>query len=126
MTDAPAKKRPWLQYHLSTAVVLMFVAAGLLWLNMTRRSAEDFGYWTKTCRGTFVNYRYTDYGWPVRCVSELSPTEVGGKRIEPPRTFGVILEWQWLACDVIVALIICGTTAILCEQLIRRKERRHD
>ena len=26
MSDAP-KKRPWLQFHLSTAVVLLFVAA---------------------------------------------------------------------------------------------------
>jgi hypothetical protein len=30
-------KRPWFQYHLSTAIILMFVAGGLLWLNLTER-----------------------------------------------------------------------------------------
>ncbi|MCY3018452.1 MAG: hypothetical protein NTW87_05400 [Planctomycetota bacterium] len=35
MTDAP-KKRAWLQFHLSTAVVLMFVAGGIMALNCVR------------------------------------------------------------------------------------------
>ena len=33
MSEQP-QKRPWFQYHLSTAIILMFVASGLLWLNM--------------------------------------------------------------------------------------------
>lgn len=30
-----SQKRPWFQIHLSTAVVLMFVAGGLIWANIT-------------------------------------------------------------------------------------------
>ena len=33
--DEKPKKRPWFQYHLSTAIVLQFEAGGLLWANMS-------------------------------------------------------------------------------------------
>lgn len=39
--DEKPRKRPWFQFHLSTAVVLMFVAAGLLWLNMPETAAPE-------------------------------------------------------------------------------------
>ena len=35
MTDKP--RRPWFQIHLSTAIVLMFVAGGLVWANIRPR-----------------------------------------------------------------------------------------
>jgi hypothetical protein len=43
MTDAP-KKRPWLQFHLSTAVVLMFVAAGLMCANVREYPVSMSGF----------------------------------------------------------------------------------
>jgi len=36
-------KRRWFQIHLSTAVVLMFVAGGMLWSNLRERE-DDWGY----------------------------------------------------------------------------------
>jgi uncharacterized membrane protein len=40
MTDAP-KKRPWFQFHLSTAVVLMVMAGGLLGANLLRDTTRE-------------------------------------------------------------------------------------
>lgn len=37
MSDAPAMKRAWFQFHLNTCVVLMVVAAWLLWMNVAER-----------------------------------------------------------------------------------------
>lgn len=34
-------KRRWFQIHLSTAVMLMFCAGGLLWLNVDKRAHTD-------------------------------------------------------------------------------------
>lgn len=38
--DVKPKKRRWLQLHLSTCIVLMFVAGGLTWANMIVRETE--------------------------------------------------------------------------------------
>ncbi|MCK6472592.1 MAG: hypothetical protein L6R28_12680 [Planctomycetes bacterium] len=49
MTDAPPKKRPWFQLHLSTCVVLMFIAGALVGINI----------------GTYHSIgRYEVYGFP--------------------------------------------------------------
>jgi len=51
-------KRRWFQIHLSTAVVLMFVAGGLLWANMMPR-------WRYMDQGFSEPYFFNDgYGWP--------------------------------------------------------------
>ena len=69
---------PRLQFHLSTAIVLMFVAGALLWANLQPRvsgTAEDYDkfygwpdvvYWTGTEHwvGSFVA-EITDPRWPL-------------------------------------------------------------
>ena len=52
----PAKRKPW-QIHLSTAIVLMFVAGFLLWLNFTPGQRFD------PQRG--INLPETNLGWPL-------------------------------------------------------------
>ena len=53
------KKRAWFQIHLSTTIVLMFVAAGIMWLNLVPR--ED----TKnTLPLLLARIRVTTKGWP--------------------------------------------------------------
>ena len=64
------KTRRWFQIHLSTAVVLMFVAGGIMYLNMIPRSEEYF--WSKGYNAfvvvggdqAFEIRRRTYYGWP--------------------------------------------------------------
>lgn len=53
-------KRPWFQFHLSTAIILMFVASGLLWLNIPQHSDEVF----------------LTRGWPFPAVDEARPDAV--------------------------------------------------
>src|SRR4051794_22733661 len=56
MSDKP---RRWFQIHLSTAIVLMFVASGLLWLNLKDfyNSQLDYSAFSPEVRHV---------GWPVR------------------------------------------------------------
>ena len=95
-------RRPWFQFHLSTAVVLMFVAGGLMWANMTKsvvmlsRPAESFG-------------------WPVPFLIY----RVGMK--------GDVYQDWYHACfvlDALLALCILLLCALSCEYLLRRRERR--
>ncbi|MCY3020040.1 MAG: hypothetical protein NTW87_13565 [Planctomycetota bacterium] len=63
MTVCNKTKRPWLQIHLSTAVILMFVAGGLLWTNC-RRSCKDVSGSAYTFDGPILSY-HIEYGWPA-------------------------------------------------------------
>jgi len=62
-TEAAAtpRKRPLFQFHLSTAVILMFVAGGLIWLNVNER---HFG---RGAEGSLIWVVSDEYGrgWPV-------------------------------------------------------------
>ena len=95
MTDGP-KKRPWLQFSLATAIVLMFVASGLLWLNM---------------RGSYVHWTHIPpvhiYGWPEK-FEEYNPSAVN--------PFALLY-------NVSVWLTILVATAVVCEWFVRHRER---
>jgi hypothetical protein len=56
MSNAP---RLWLQLHLSTCVVLMFVAGGLMWANLQPRETTN-----RLWPGT-------EYGWPLVARSDF-------------------------------------------------------
>jgi hypothetical protein len=126
VSTAVKKKRPWFQFHLSTAIVMMLVAAGLLWLNLgpTIRSIEvvlgepmveahargwPFCFWSTVFvpsgryKIAFEPEPYTDYvpGMPM-----------------PRVRFGM------LAADAVIAIAILLAVAALLEWRIRRKERR--
>ena len=51
-------KRPWFRFHLSTCIVLMFVAGALLGLNLERQHMRG-----RTSDG-FVESTSCDLGWP--------------------------------------------------------------
>jgi len=108
MTDAP-RKRPWLQYHLSTAVVLMFVAGGLLWLNMRPLPLRA------------VEMKIPLHGWPLMtryAVITLSNEEAA---MMPD---GGYWNWQNCALNALCAVVILLAVAVFLEWRIRRKERR--
>ena len=101
---APPKKRPWFQYHLSTLCVLMFVAAGLLWLNMGK---DKFHLSPNRCWN----------GWPWSCRNMQG-------NLFAPSTWRAYYEYPQLAGDIFVALAILLAVAFLLESRIRRADRK--
>ena len=120
----PPRKRPWFQYHLSTAIILMFVAGGMLGLNITPQPTDLYrqimtyaeqhpGKSPQFCEAAplFI------HGWPVvACVEEGF--------VEEPK----VLNYRWymmgfvLDAALIVAVLI--GTMLFCEWRIRRRERK--
>jgi hypothetical protein len=99
MSDAP-KKRPWFQFHLSTAVVMVFVAAGLLWLNTTSRCPDK-----KT---------YAAYGWPLGAYDRYGLLNMDGRY---EKAEGWIISG--LVVNVLVGLTAILVVGIVCEWQIR-------
>jgi hypothetical protein len=120
-------KKRLFQFSLATAVVLMFVAAGLLWANLLEHENPGCLLDQKLEWGRVSSERVnTDYilgggprGWPF---VYLQYVYAGGQR-------GGLSAWkEWhllcLALDVLLAFAVLLTTAVVCEHLIRRKERQ--
>jgi hypothetical protein len=100
-------QRRWPQIHLSTALVMMFVAGSLMWLNahVWKTYAYD------SAEG---KVEYTTHGWPSDCVYI---SHFKGKA-----------EWSWMHCNrssnVFVGLVLMYAAMQLCEWRIRRREAR--
>src|SRR5436190_1586937 len=58
-------RRAWFQIHLSTDIVLTFVAGGLLWLNCGRHSSYIADYTIMGDRYEAVVKSYRVIGWPI-------------------------------------------------------------
>jgi hypothetical protein len=125
VSAAAKKKRPWFQFHLSTAIVLMFVAAILLWANLrpTIRSIAIVS--------GLPNVEEHSRGWPVRfwtTVLVFSGTHRVSFEPEPYTDYADDMPMPrfWtgmLAADGAVAVVTLLATGVLLEWRIRRKER---
>ncbi|MGD0091197.1 MAG: hypothetical protein ABSE73_14870 [Planctomycetota bacterium] len=122
MSEKPKKKRPWFQYHLSTAIVLMFVAGGLMWAN------RPYGVFIwEGMDGTTI---YEDpagpadvWGWPSTCIINRphDPNRIPSGalfRIESSNVQNAVV------CNLLTAVAILVAVAVWCEWRIRRRERR--
>jgi len=111
--DGQPRKRAWLQFHLSTAILMMFVAGGLLWANL---------------------YTYESSLWPGECVD---PPEGAG--YVPPIVWpahgwpfcfyrDTNIFWRWhlgnLMLDGLIAFAILLLVAICSERPIRDRDVR--
>jgi hypothetical protein len=128
------KKRRWLQLHLSTAIVLMFVAGGLLGVNLSPRrcvySLPEIG------AGAVALTTY--YGWPkVIYVSGLETEESAIQAYYAALSLKREEEYQlpYVSMDgtvsytaaIINALFAVGVVvalAVACEWLLRWRERQ--
>jgi len=100
-----SKRRFW-QIHLSTAVVLMFVAGALLYCNVRRPSGylKTYG-WPETA---YLNRSTAYYNWETNLPGTHSVTH---------------FYWGNAAVDVLVAAAILIASVVVCECLVRRRER---
>ena len=149
MTQAP-KKRAWFQIHLSTAVVLMFAAGGLFWINVY---TQYFTY--HTCNGASrylpdqaIRERFSDYdaeldqlgtvrfnhkqiGWPRPCFRyivagfghfnrQLQFVQTSSWRGYVESDFDLNAALLDVAVIVMLLLLVC----VLCEVRIRWRDQR--
>jgi len=99
--------RRWFQVHLSTAIVLMFVAGILIWLNIYANDSEISG----TEQGYVV---FSSHGWPMKCLV------VG----QYPEIWFYRWSWKYVVLNSIFALAILCLTALILKLRIRRREAR--
>ncbi len=107
MTNPPPRKR--FQIHLSTAIVMMFVAGGIIWANALQSDGSS-------PEGAYRRYTY---GWPL----EFYHRQFYGD-ILLEATWGVYYPYARIIIDLVVALAILFSTHFLCEWLIRRRAAR--
>jgi len=106
------------QIHLSTAIVMMFAAGGLIWANAVPEATRSNGVLPSSyVQGmAYSNYEFRCYGWPWVAV------------VWTQERAGNIVTWQGadvfnrkeLAADILVALAILVSLTTLCEWRIRR------
>ena len=131
MTDKP--RRPWFQLHLSTAIVTMFVAGGMIWANVTERIVAVSGIGSM---GDPIRPKI-GYGYPfafferVACATDLDvhlvrisgidleKTSFAGGPLVPKPTF----DWRFLCVDVFIALSIIVVFSFCHALWLRRKEQ---
>jgi len=104
-----SKRRFW-QIHLSTAVVLMFVTAGFLWLNFRPRHVQWF---VLRWHEKYYFEPATVIGWP-RVYS--GHTNTGSTLDVPPLFVSVTINLTVMLVAVVIA-------SFACEYFIRRRER---
>ena len=118
--------RRWFQIHLSTAIVLMFVAGALMWANFremppeTERQhyASEEAYDSAVFDRVFSNLYW---GWPCVVYEQYVPYGMVRWKDDP-----LPYKWNWkgVAINALTALAILGGVAVICESIIRRQDRR--
>jgi len=96
--------KPRFQLHLSTCLVLMFVAGAIIWLNLRAVRTDQLD-----ISASEVN-RIFNHGWP--CIAWTST--------RPCATEKPVL-YRGIAVNVLVGLAILAAVAVGCELLQRRR-----
>ena len=105
------RRRTWFQIHLSTAVVLMFVAGGGLWINTLHRNSErEVG----LSLGNSAYKHAIVTGWPFAISCNIDSEEKFPGDTQVIRICFNVVIWM-----VLLILMAAG-----CEYFIRRREAR--
>ena len=108
MTNGPPKQRTRFQLHLSTCVVLMFIAAGLAWANL-----HAYEFWKVELSTGAGEVQSLARGWPAQHWVCLENDHANGEYI----VLGIAL-------NAAIALAFLAATAFTCEVFPRRRERK--
>ena len=114
MTDKP--RRPWFQLHLSTAIVMMFVAAGLIWANTSR-----------SVHFSDPEFYVEKFGWPNAMCRRISYVDIDSNGNESRKLSD--WEWEWkgnhpVYWNALSAVFVMIGSSLAVEWLIRRSETR--
>ncbi|HLX61449.1 MAG TPA: hypothetical protein VKX17_09225 [Planctomycetota bacterium] len=149
MPEPPRRAR--FQIHLSTAIVLMFVAGGLIWANVYGRRLDGRGMaWTGlsmdrvseqeflACEKKYICWagpRTYEYGWPLGAMqtgTEVLIDSRGGtiefcydKPVDFPKSIPIMRRTGPIIYNALIALAILFAVWLLCEWLIRRRAARN-
>lgn len=134
-------RRPWFQIHLSTTIVLMFVAGGLLWVNIAPHEqtyvaglVPDEGNEWSSRHEEFGTV--TERGWPLRILQfKILFFPHSGERESPHESLGFPGRINYvppsshisvgaIIIKSLVALAFITAAAFACELSIRRREVR--
>jgi len=128
MPQSPPCKR--FQVHLSTAIILMFVAGAFIWANMV--PFRGMGAYHFQRKELDIPYIYIQYGWPIS-VSKI----IHLKDLKDPRSSSEadLLFWERLKSDggilyagiavnLLIALLLLVITWFLCERWIAYRASR--
>jgi hypothetical protein len=134
MSDKP--RRPWFQIHLSTAIVLMFVAGGLMFANFGARITKptsnfkmEFGWpcivWTRFEIRDLLSFEHREDEYRIR-VEGGDEIVVPQEDMEHFDSRGISSgpRIKSLAINLATALAILASIAFGCEWHIRRRESR--
>src|SRR5579862_7759084 len=116
----PEPPRARFQIHLSTAIVLMFVAGVLIWAN-TREHTRSADY-TEEGPTNYLHVIIKAYGWPFEYKSVYTSFDTMDAVGRPSSVteYGGLLNGDTII-DGMVGLLIIFAVWFLCEWLIRRR-----
>ncbi|HLX59649.1 MAG TPA: hypothetical protein VKX17_00065 [Planctomycetota bacterium] len=118
----PEPPRRWrFQIHLSTAIVLMFVAGGLIWANVTVTESNYTSEGFKEGRWNKAEVYDRMYGWPDQFWQETLERGANGEYVP---VVPVRYRRRIIVRNALVALAILFVVWFLCEWLIRRRAAR--
>jgi hypothetical protein len=124
MSEMP---RRWFQIHLSTAIILMFAAGGLLWANAKQHRGREYGTLDSEeatiligmkLRGEKVVTTYSVMGWPFSFVEWYQ------NPIYPQFEHREYLKYGALALNLAACFAILLVIAIWIEWIIRHRHRK--
>lgn len=118
-------KRRWFQVHLSTVVVMAFVAGVLIFVNVRPRVVD-----LSHIPGIPSDFIQSEHGWPFWSWTQVNKTWKHGhwKNKNEPLVFedkGFIqhVPSGWVG-NVAFAVVVLFGIAVLCEYLIRRRPQQ--
>lgn len=116
-------RRVRFQIHLSTAVVMMFVAGGLLGLNMRESGPSNVYVLIGPTKATAVRARVIEYGWPFHASTQVKPLSEENAATEASG-MGFTRINALVAFNFGIALAILFSVWFVLEWQIRRRAAR--
>ncbi len=107
-----SKKRGWFQFHLSTAIVVVLMAGGLMGANLLPQSVLEY----QGCLSDGGAYDILGFGWPAYYLYTFGEEKTSTLRVE---------HWSYLALaiDLAILLILLAGTCFVWEWQVARRKR---
>jgi|SRR5579862_6407701 len=109
-------RRGRFQIHLSTAVVLMFVAGGIIWANVHKNESVEHQFGD----GCPALVEQTFFGWPMNAYRSHGYFTWGNTGTG----LGPQLYYTGISVDALAGFGLLSSTWFVCEWLIRRRAAR--